>query len=530
MWATQKQTSFANRADQHDHLAKNTGIVAGIMKKTIVVAAMGVVLAAACAIVYAHAANVDTRGLDLVIEGGRVMDPESGMDAVRNVGIRGGRIVEISERPLRGKETIEAHGLVVAPGFIDLHEHGQEERNYEFQARDGVTTSLELELGTADVAAWYAKREGHSLINFGVSAGHIPVRMAVMHDPGTFLPTGDAAHRAASAEELKQILDGIDSGLREGALGVGMGVNYTVAASHEEIVDVFKVAAANHASVHVHLRYSGMKEPTTGLAALEEVIAAAESTGAPLHVVHITSMGLKDTPQLIAMVEGARKRGMDVTTEAYPYPASSTGLESALFDPGWQEAMGITYKDLQWAKTGERLTAETFEKYRKEGGVVVIFCIPESAVREALADPTIMVASDGMPITGPKVHPRGQATFSRVLGHYVREEKVLDLMTALRKMTLLPAERMEKRAAMFREKGRIRVGADADITVFDAGKIIDKATFEEPLQYSEGVEDVLVNGVAVVREGKLVEEVFPGRAARAPVAGAAQEARGAAGN
>ena len=496
------------------------------MKTTMVVAAVGVVLAGGAAMICARAMSAHSQELDLVIEGGRVMDPESWLDAVRTVGIRGGKIVEISERPLRGKETIEARGLVVAPGFIDLHEHGQEERNYEFQARDGLTTSLELELGTADVDAWYAKREGHALINYGVSAGHIPVRMAVMHDPGGFLPVGDAAHKAASPEELKQILDGIDRGLRQGALSVGMGVNYTAGASHEEIVDVFKVAAANHATVHVHLRYSGMKEPTTGLAAFEEVIAAAESTGASLHVVHITSMGLKDTPQLIAMVEGARKHGLDVTTEAYPYPASSTGLESALFDPGWQDAMGITYKDLQWSKTGERLTAETFDKYRKEGGLVVIYCIPESAVREALADPTIMVASDGLPITGPKVHPRGQGTFSRVLGRYVRDEKVLDLMSALRKMTVLPAQRLEKRAPMFRQKGRIRVGADADITIFDAGKIIDKATFEEPLQYSEGVEDVLVNGVAVVKEGKIVEGVFPGRAARAPVEGAKQKAAG----
>lgn len=500
------------------------------MKTTMVVVAMGVVLAGGAVItgsmMRASEVNAGARGLDLVIEGGRVMDPESGLDAVRNVGIRGAKIVEITEKEIHGKEMIEARGLVVAPGFIDLHEHGQEERNYEFQARDGLTTSLELELGTADVDAWYAKREGHALINYGVSAGHIPVRMAVMHDPGGFLPVGDAAHKAASPEELKQILDGIDRGLRQGALSVGMGVNYTAGASHEEIVDVFKVAAANHATVHVHLRYSGMKEPTTGLAALEEVIAAAESTGASLHVVHVTSMGLKDTPQLIAMVEGARKHGLDVTTEAYPYPASSTGLESALFDPGWQDAMGITYKDLQWSKTGERLTAETFDKYRKEGGLVVIYCIPESAVREALADPTIMVASDGLPITGPKVHPRGQGTFSRVIGRYVRDEKVLDLMSALRKMTVLPAERLEKRAPMFRQKGRIRAGADADITIFDAGKIIDKATFEEPLQYSEGVEDVLVNGVAVVKKGKIVEGVFPGREARAPVEGAKQKAAG----
>jgi N-acyl-D-aspartate/D-glutamate deacylase len=217
------------------------------------------------------------------------------------------------------------------------------------------------------------------------------------------------------------------------------------------------------------------------------------------------------------MVRGAQERGLDVTTECYPYTAGSTSLESAIFDPGWQERQGITYKDLQWVKTGERLTAETFEKYRKEGGTVVIFSIPEEAARTAVADPIVMIASDGARITGPKIHPRGQATFSRVLGHYVREEKALDLMTALKKMTLMPAQRLEKRAPVFKNKGRIRVGADADITVFDANRVIDKATYEKPLEYSEGIQFVFVNGVAVVKDGQLVDTVFPGRGARAPV-------------
>jgi amidohydrolase family protein len=234
-------------------------------------------------------------------------------------------------------------------------------------------------------------------------------------------------------------------------------------------------------------------------------------------VVHITSMGLQYTPELIAMVQGAQRHGLDVTTECYPYTASSTSLESAIFDPGWQDRMGITYKDVQWSKTGERLTAETFEKYRKEGGNVVAFAIPEEAARRAVADPIVMIASDGSRITGPKIHPRGQGTFSRVLGHYVREEKVLDLMTALRKMTLMPAQRLEKRAPVFKDKGRIRVGADADITIFDPNRVIDRATYEEPLQYSEGIQFVLVNGVPVVKDGQLVEGVFPGRSAQAPI-------------
>jgi N-acyl-D-aspartate/D-glutamate deacylase len=468
-------------------------------------------------VVRAGRAAVDEE-YDVVIANGRVLDPESGLDAARNVGISGGKIRAISANPLQGKSTIDAQGLIVAPGFIDLHEHGQEPKNYQFQAHDGVTTSLELEVGTADVAGWYAKREGKSLINFGVSVGHIPVRMKALHDlTGGMLPTGDAAHRAATASELAEMKADMETGFRLGALAEGMGVNYTSGATRQEIIEMFRIAARYGASVHVHLRYAGIKEPTTGVAGLEEVLAAAVATGAPLHVVHITSMGLKFTPDLIAMVEGAQRHGLDVTTECYPYTAGSTALESAIFDPGWQESLGITYKDVQWAATGERLTAETFETYRKKGGIVVIHSIPEEAARTAVAHPMVMIASDGMPITGSKVHPRGQGTFSRVLGHYVREEKALDLMTALRKMTLMPAQRLEKRAPVFKDKGRIRVGADADITVFDAARIIDKATYEEPLQYSDGISFVFVNGVAVLKDGQLVEGVFPGRAERAPV-------------
>jgi N-acyl-D-aspartate/D-glutamate deacylase len=460
-------------------------------------------------------ASAADNAYDVVIVNGRVMDPESGLDAVRNVGLRAGKVAAISAEAMQGRRTIDAKGLVVAPGFIDLHEHGQAPKNYEFQAHDGVTTSLELEAGTADVAGWYAQRAGKSLINFGVSVGHIPTRMKVMKDPGTFLPTGDAAHRAATDAELAQIDQRIDAGLKQGALAVGMGINYTAAATRSEVLNVFRVAARYGAPVHVHLRYAGDKPPETGRAALQEVLTASSETKAPLHVVHVTSMGLRDTPELLAMIRAAKARGTDVTTECYPYVAGSTGLESAVFDPGWQERMRISYGDLQWVKTGERLTAATFERYRKEGGEVVIFMIPEPVVRLAIADPIVMIGSDGMPTTGASVHPRGQGTFSRVLGKYVREEKVLDLMTALRKMTLMPAQRLEQRAAAFKTKGRIKVGADADITVFDANRVIDTATFEKPLQYSQGIQFVLVNAVPVVSDGKLVAGVLPGRAARA---------------
>jgi N-acyl-D-aspartate/D-glutamate deacylase len=169
------------------------------------------------------AASNDISRYDVVILNGRVMDPESGLDAVRHIGIQESKIAAISDEPLTGKRAIDAKGLVVAPGFIDLHEHGQEPRNYQFQAHDGVTTSLELEIGTNDVTHWYAEREGKALINFGVSSGHVPVRVKVMKDPSTWTPSGDAAYRAATAEELTQIVQLVDEGMKQGALAVGMG-------------------------------------------------------------------------------------------------------------------------------------------------------------------------------------------------------------------------------------------------------------------------------------------------------------------
>ena len=268
------------------------------------------------------------------------------------------------------------------------------------------------------------------------------------------------------------------------------------------------------------LRYAGDKATESPAAQRwRKCITASGETKAPLHVVHVTSMGLRDTPQLLAMIRAAKAQGTGVTTECYPIcRRQHRPRERACSIPGWQERMRIGYGDLQWVKTGERLTAETFARYRKEGGQVVIFMIPENVVRLAVADPMVMIASDGMPSAGAgsSVHPRGQGTFSRVLGKYVREEKALDLMTAVRKMTLMPAQRLEQRAAAFKTKGRIKLGADADITVFDADRVIDSATFEKPLQYSAGIQFVLVNGVAVVSDGKLVEGMLPGRAARAP--------------
>ena len=468
------------------------------------------------AVVFLSVGNAADDYYDVVVLNGRVMDPESNLDAVRNVGIRGGKVQTITAKTLQGHATIDARGLVVAPGFIDLHVHDMNEEHHRAQAMDGVTTALELEIGTADIDQWYAERAGKTLINYGASIGHVPVRMAVMKDPGSFVPSGEAAHRAATEDEIADMKRRIELGLQRGALAVGFGINYTAAASHREIVEMFRVAAQFKASCHVHLRYPGLKEPMNCIAAFEEVVAASAISGAPLHVVHITSMAFDDTPRILEMIRDARSRGMDITTECYPYTAGMTRLESAIFDDGWQEQLGIDYKGLQWVATGEWLTRESFARYRKMGGMVAIHSMKPEIVSSAIADPLTVIASDGILKDG-KGHPRAAGTYARILGYYVRETKTLTLMDALRKMTLMPAQRLERRVPMMKTKGRLSSGADADLTIFDPERVIDKASYAEPGKYSEGIEFVLVNGVAVVKDGQLLGGVTPGRAVRAPI-------------
>jgi N-acyl-D-aspartate/D-glutamate deacylase len=445
---------------------------------------------------------------DIVLTGGRVMDPASGLNAVRNVGIRGGKIAAVSAAALQGKLVVNVKGLVVAPGFIDLHSHGQTPEAYAYKARDGVTTALEMEAGVSPVAPWYAARDGKALVNFGATSGHIGARMAVMGDKQGLLPGRDAAAGGvATADQRGAIYKRVRQGLDEGALGIGLGIAYVPKTTREEILDLFALAAERKVAVYVHMRQSGPVEPGV-IDSLQEVIADAAATGASLHIVHITSMGMRQTDTCMRMIEGARKSGLDVTTEAYPYTAGMTDLGSAVFDDGWQERMAISYGDLQWAQTGERLTAETFAKYRKQGGMVAIHSIPEDVVRLALANPLVMIASDGI-IENGKGHPRAAGTYARVLGRYVREQHVLTLMDALRRMTVMPADRLAMKS-----KGRIQVGADADITVFDAEKVIDKATFDNPAQYSEGIPFVLVNGTFAVKDGAVAPGVLPGKAIR----------------
>src|SRR5882762_7871741 len=303
------------------------------------------------------AQNLASAVYDRVILGGHVMDPASALDGPRNIGLTGGRIAIITRHAIQGRDTIDARDLVVAPGFIDLHAHGQTAETYRYYALDGVTTALELELGTADVAAWYREREGGERINYGVSIGHIKVRMAVMHDSGTWMPVSDGAYRAASPAQTGEIAQRIQIGLSEGAVDIGAGFPYTPAATRDELLAVFRVAARTKTPIHVHIR--------PGVAGLKEVLALANETHTPLHVVHVNSAGLAQTPVMLEMIRDARTHGHDVTTEAYRYDAGMTEIHSATIQDAYKNAPDERLAELEWSGTGERLNRESFARYSR---------------------------------------------------------------------------------------------------------------------------------------------------------------------
>lgn len=454
---------------------------------------------------------------DLVVEGGRVMDPETGLDAVRNVGIRDGKIVRISSEAMSGRRLVRAGGLVVAPGFIDLHQHGQDLASQRVKALDGVTTALELEIGVPDVAQFLKSKDGHSLIHYGTSASQVAARAQVFGAPlpaGTILPqSGPATDRAATPQQIEAIRQRLRAELDAGGLAIGMGIQYTPGATRLEVIDTFRLAAERRLPVYTHVRSAGRVEPGSAIEAVSEVIGAAAITGASLHIVHINSTCLRDSLECLTMVEGARARGLDVTTEAYPYIAGMTAINSALFNPGWREKLGIDYGDLVLPDTGEHLTKERFAELHNSSTTrwVLIFANTQEIVDKVIPHPLVMIASDGA-----EGHPRNAGTYSRVLAQYVREKSTITLMDALRKMSFMPAEMLQRSTPEARHKGRLQEGADADIVVFDANTITDRSTFEKPMEPSVGVRYLMVEGTVVVDEGKLVPDVFPGRALLGP--------------
>ena len=326
--------------------------------------------------------------------------------------------------------------------------------------------------------------------------------------------TGPTTDQVATSEQISQMKERLREELDAGALGVGTGIAYSPGATRLEMIEMFRLAAERKVPVYTHMRDAGRVDPGAAIQSVEEVVGAAAISGAALHIVHLNSTCLAVSMECIALVEGARARGLDVTAEAYPYIAGMTAVNSAVFNPGWQEKLGISFDSLVIPDTGEHLTKERFDELHNSGKQqwVIIYGNTQAMVDSMIPNPLIMIASDGA--VG---HPRNAGTFSRVLAQYVREKKTLTLMDALKKMTLMPAQMLERSTPAAHGKGRLQEGADADIVVFDPQTISDRSTFEKPMEPSIGVRNLIVGGTLLVDDGKILPEMcFPGKAIIGP--------------
>lgn len=437
---------------------------------------------------------------DVVIAGGRVLDPVTGKIHEGEVGVRDGKISTVTGRRLQGKVRLDASGKIVTAGFVDIlaNTHPEGDR---YKVMDGVTTVLSTHGGPVEVAKWAQETQSRGpLVNFGTVCGHFGLRSAA----------GAMDHNVpATPQQVTRMAELAEQAHREGALGVGFGIEYIPGTSGQEVTALAEVAARHHTSIHAHIRLPHLFDPFQGI---NELIAAGAATGARVQVVHLGSMAIQRVKESLDLIDAARGRGVDIAADAYPYDAWMAPIQSAIFDDGWQQKYSLDYGDLVWVQTGERVTAATFPKFRAQGGHVACHQIREEDIRLALRHPLVSVASDGYIGEAPVSHPRGAGTFSRTLGLYVRERQVIPLPIAIRKMTVQPVERLQPGAPALQRKGRLAPGMDADITVFDPETVLDQSTFQNPKQYSRGITHVLVNGTVVVQDGKLeMESNGPGR-------------------
>jgi N-acyl-D-glutamate deacylase len=495
---------------------------------------------------------------DLVIANGRVIDPETGLDATRHVGVKRDRIAAISETPLQGTKTVDATGLVVAPGFVDLHAHGQELPAARMRAFDGVTTALELESGLLPISDFYADvaKEGRP-INYGASAAWTYGRITVMEQgaqPPLPPPNGTIEwfgrafaysgwqNTLATDEQLTQILDWVETGLKEGGIGIGINGGYAPGYGRKEYYALAQLAARYQVPTFTHVRYVSVIEPNSAFEAIEELISLAADTGTHMHLCHLGSTSGCDVTDCADLLRKAQERGVHVTTESYPYGAASTAIGAQTFrNPNWMAQRGVKgYSAVEY--NGQSMTEASFNALQQSdpGAVVVLhFLEPETDPGDqALLDKSVLyegaaIASDAMCWTDSQgnliqgnvwplpadafAHPRSAGTYARFVRQYVREGQKLSLLEALRKTSLIPAQVLEKSVPQMRNKGRLQVGADADIVVFDLNTITDRATYVEPAQTSVGVHHLIVNGDFSIQDGELLLDSLPGRPVRRPV-------------
>ena len=443
---------------------------------------------------------MDAHHYDLVVAGGRVIDPETGFDEVAHVGIDGDTVSRISTGPLDGRTVLDATGLVVAPGFIDILSYGVNGYGEWNKVADGVTTNLCMHGIDHPMGTFLEQSASHRPpVNYGGA-------------------TDQYSHRAgigvgidyATDRQIDQLLDLADADLRAGALGIHEQPEYVPGVTLDEMLRHGELAASHGVPLCLHVRHSENLQPGTQEEALAEAVTVARRTGCAVHVEHLNSTGgTGRMAEAIDQLEAARDDGLSITACTYPYTFWATYANSARFR-SFREKYGITVADLQVAGTTSRLDEAGWQQARADNALTAAFAMSDDDIERPLATPWIMVGSDAILERPHNNHPRASGCFSRVLGHYVRDRGVLSLPDALAKMTILPARLLEGRSPDMARRGRLSAGAAADVTVFDPATIADRATIEKTWLPSVGVHHVVVGGQVVRREGANDQSVRPG--------------------
>ncbi len=501
----------------------------GIMRKLFDTLVATIILCGLLFSSLAHAKTHSSELYDTVIIGGRVMDPETLTDRIANVGILNGQIARITDDAITGKRAIDANGLVVAPGFIDIHSHTPTRLGEHLSVLDGITTQLDLEAGAYPPTSYGYQYRGGAQLHYGSSVGHFAIRGLVMEgssqsyffdETGFITLGGDMWRKQATPAQVEEMRKHLRNGLELGGLGIGVLLDYmTEAVSESELSMIFATAAEYDKPVYVHVR-RGMPGDPTGL---DEVIALAEAHGVATMICHITHSAMGGIDEWLAKIDAANARGARITTETLSYLAGGTSIAADVFvNRDWRAIFDIDYEDVQWVPTGEWLDEERFLRYQRDYPTSSInhHYVKEEWLLKALAWPGMMVSTDALPAFDieVKTNPNIAGTYAHFLGRYVRELEVMPLIEGLRRITLLPAQWLALASEEFSRKGRIQVGADADIVIFDADEIAPRAEYGDPYKTSLGIHHVLVGGRPVVTEGEQVEGRYPGKHLLAPAA------------
>jgi N-acyl-D-amino-acid deacylase len=449
--------------------------------------------------------------MDIAINNGFIIDPRNKVHSKLNIGVNNGRIVEITQKKLFADEVIDGSGLVVSPGFIDAHMHeGDYDKAadsfdigiFECMLKMGVTTAIGGNCGSGpeDPCAYLDAADRLGLpINIALLAPHELLRKKV-NAADKYLPL--------VIEDIKAMKELAEAWLCCGCIGISFGIRYIPGIDKRELHMVSEAAVKDRKIIAAHIRDDAAQVMTS----IAELIEVADRFRIPVQVSHIGSMGgYGQMDEALAFIDLNRSKGLDISADCYPYAAFSTCIGETTYDDGFLERYRTSYENIEIADgpyRGERCTAELFKKLRIEAPntITIGHVMKEAEIDKALIHSGVLIGSDGFMVNG-EGHPRAAGTFPRVLSEYVRKRKLLSLQEAIGKMSWQTAERFDI------GRGELSIGCAADIVIFNAEEVEDRATFENPTCPPKGVEYVVLNGRMAVKNGEIVNRNL-GRAIR----------------